>query len=343
MGFRPRTLEAVEGLTELSSRGGPSGLECVQNRAKPTQNRLIFVGGCPRSGTTLVQNMLDCHPEILGGPEFLHLVDVIRLRSTLLASVSRGWIDLFCSAEDVDRHIRSLIENLLLPFADARGATLLSEKSPDNILVMSELVELFPDAKFICVVRDPRAIVASLLAVGRKARSKGERPAPFTADVQSAIHYADRCLREGFKAAAAAPDKVYLVHYESLVTQPEQEGRRLCAFLGLDWCESMLRPGEKKHLGEAAITVNSKELWYDLESYYANPNTASVDKWQSGLAAREQILVNRVFRHSTDLRDLGYDFSGSSLSLKSHIVGMPAALLTRLRWGVLWRLRALLH
>ena len=43
-------------------------------------SRFIFVGGAPRSGTTLVQNMLDSHPDILGGPEFIHIPDIINLR-----------------------------------------------------------------------------------------------------------------------------------------------------------------------------------------------------------------------------------------------------------------------
>lgn len=42
--------------------------------------RLIFTGGAARSGTTLVQNILDSHPDIVGGPEFLHLEDLMAFK-----------------------------------------------------------------------------------------------------------------------------------------------------------------------------------------------------------------------------------------------------------------------
>jgi len=99
--------------------------------------RLIFVGGCPRSGTTLVQNMLDSHPDIFGGPEFLHFEDLIRFRKILGRSISVGWIDLFCSHDDLDHHLRTLIQNLFLPLADRQGCAYMSEKSPMNVLVLS--------------------------------------------------------------------------------------------------------------------------------------------------------------------------------------------------------------
>ncbi|NIA09336.1 MAG: hypothetical protein GWP10_06315 [Nitrospiraceae bacterium] len=115
------------------------------NRGK----RLIFVGGAPRSGTTLVQNMLDSHPDILGGPEFLHIPHIINLRKGLQHSIEREWIDLICSYDDVDKAICLLIECLLLPLADRHGCKFLSEKTPENVLVFSELISLFPGARFI--------------------------------------------------------------------------------------------------------------------------------------------------------------------------------------------------
>ena len=56
--------------------------------------RFVFIGGSPRSGTTLVQNILDSHPVICGGPEFHHLPDIMNLRKALRDSIAKGWIDL---------------------------------------------------------------------------------------------------------------------------------------------------------------------------------------------------------------------------------------------------------
>jgi hypothetical protein len=296
--------QALESVAERGPRPGAS----VTGAA-----RIVFLGGAPRSGTTLVQNILDSHPEVLGGPEFLHVPDVVALRDKLQGSVGRGWIDVICSAAEVDTEIRRLLTNLLLGFADRHGARLLSEKTPENVLVFPRLLELFPESKLIFVVRDPRGTIASMLAVGERARTKGEAPAPFTANVQAAIAYLRRCLEAGFKAAQAAPERVHIVVYEQLVRDPEGESRRLCDFLGIEWHGDMLHPGEKSHLGEAAITVNSKEIWYDARTYNSNPNTESVDKWRDMLAPWQRLLIARVFGSFEPLTRLGYRLDDEAL------------------------------
>lgn len=305
------------------------------------ENRLIFLGGAPRSGTTLLQNMLDTHPEILGGPEFLHLPDIIGLRSKLQASVARGWISLICSSEEVDDRIRDLITGFLLTFADRHGAKYLSEKTPENVLVFPRLVELFPGSRFVHVIRDPRATVASLLEVGRKARRKGERPAPFTVNEDAAIRHVRRCLEAGFAASNAAPDRVYTVVYEKLVRDPESEGRALCRFLGVEWFPAMTRPGEQKHLGESAITVNSKEIWYDARTYNSNPNLASLEKWRASLSPYQQIMVSSAFATSEELARRGYDFSLSDLGAADRFKGEIQAGLAHLRVRIGNRFRRL--
>ncbi|MGB0109821.1 MAG: sulfotransferase, partial [Terriglobales bacterium] len=56
-------------------------------------SRLIFVGGSPRSGTTLVQRVLDCHPEIYGGPEFDFVPPIVDLFQEMRRSIRSGRID----------------------------------------------------------------------------------------------------------------------------------------------------------------------------------------------------------------------------------------------------------
>jgi hypothetical protein len=271
--------------------------------------RVIFIGGSPRSGTTLVQNILDSHPDVLGGPEFLHLPDILELRRKLKISVDKEWISLICGHADVDARIATLIADLLLPFADRHGARVLSEKTPENVLVFPDLVDLLPGVKLVHVVRDPRATVASLLDVADRARAMGEAPAPFAASLDAAITQVRRCLESGFRAAERAPESVFTIVYEQLVAEHERIARELCSFIGLDWHPAMTTPGDVRHLGEAAITTNSKEVWYDAQTYYSNPNTSSVDKWRDRLSAADQYLIARGFARSKGLRTLGYDLA----------------------------------
>ena len=231
-------LGTVAGVRPADARGG----------------RFIFVGGAPRSGTTLVQNMLDCHPEIVGGPEFLNLDRIVEVRNRLQRGIARGSIDAFCSQPEADRLIAQLIEDLLLPFADRHGAPFLSEKTPSNALVFRELAELFPGSRCLFVLRDPRAVIASMLETGRRAAGQGRRAQPWTRDLDAAIGYVRRCLEAAFDAAEAMPDRLHIVRYEALVTDPETETRAICAFLGRAWSAAMLTPAAQVHPGEAAIT-----------------------------------------------------------------------------------------
>ncbi|MEM7220372.1 MAG: sulfotransferase [Pseudomonadota bacterium] len=301
--------------------------------------RLIFLGGSPRSGTTLAQNMLDSHPDVLGGPEFLHLRDIVDLRRKLSISVTKEWITLFCDQAAVDAQVRGMILNFLLPFADRHDAQRLSEKTPENVLVFPELLELLPESYFVFVVRDPRATVASQLSVGKRAVAKGEKPAYFTKDVSASVRFVRQCLAAGFRAVEKAPDRVYVLVYERLVNDPEGEGRRLCEFLGLPWDEQMLRPGEQSHLGEAAITTNSQEIWYDKDTYYSNPNTASLEKWREQLSAAQQLVINKEFRGMKPLAALGYDFSDATSGLGAEFARRRITLKDR----ALVRLRKLLE
>ena len=291
---------------------------------------IIVIGGAPRSGTTLLQNILDSHPDITGGPEFLHLPDIAALRKKLHTSISKEWIDIFCSHEDVNNHIGKLIEECLLPLLNKHGGKFLSEKTPENILVFSELMELLPDAHFIQVIRDPRAIIASMLEVADRARNKGEQPAHFTKDITSAIQYVKKCFDRGFKAANNNDKQMLTVVYENLVNNPEQESRKICDFLGIAWDEAMSNPGDVKHLGEKAITVNSNEIWYDAKMYNSNPHTDSLEKWKKSLSAAQQLAIKKAFSNNKELQDYGYKINTEHLASGERFIGSITVALNRL-------------
>jgi protein-tyrosine sulfotransferase len=300
--------------------------------------RLIFVGGAPRSGTTLVQNMLDCHGEIYGGPEFLHIPDIVRVRSLLHGSIARKWIDLICSHEQVDKITAAWIEGFLLPLADSQGVRFLSEKTPMNVLVFPQLIELFPKARLIFVVRDPRAIVSSLLEVGARARAKRLEPPFFTKNLLSAILYTRDCLEKGFQAAKAVPERVYIVVYEKLVRAPLEETKAICDFLQIAWEPSMLQPARKQHAGEGAITVFSDEIWYDAKAYYKDPDADRVDRWRHQLSSTDQVTIAHWFRYSQELCALGYDLSVAHYAPMTRLFGVGKSQFLRCQRGLSSRL-----
>ena len=277
--------------------------------------RLVFVGGAPRSGTTLVQNMIDSHPLILGGPEFLHMQDLLQLRKKFHYSISVDYISVFCSKDDVDNFLVSWVESLFLPLADKESCDLYSEKTPENILVFSEMIELFKQSFFIQVVRDPRAIISSMQQVKKRAIKKGLPIPPFTANHNKSIDFVERCYAAGFAASKKHPGKLLTVVYEQLLQNPEQETKRICEFLRLDWSKDMLTPKDKKHLGEQAITKNSNGLWYDKKQYYRNPDRNNIGKWKKNISMPVQAKIIERFKDNLDFQQCGYVLSFESVSL----------------------------
>jgi hypothetical protein len=248
---------------------------------------------------------------VLGGPEALHLHDILEVRKLILASLSRGWLDFYCDKQTIDACFRWIILELLAPVHGMQGRRYLSEKTPENVLSFMDLAELLPEAHFVHVVRDPRGVVNSLLKVGRRARRKGLRSAPQTASLRGAIEHTRKCVRAGFAAAAKTPHRIHTLVYEKLVSAPEQETRALCAFLGMEWSDQMIRPSAHRFPGEWALTVGSDEVWYTPEEYRRDPESGSVETWRDELTRLQQAAITRAFGDMSEYQRLGYVLEAS--------------------------------
>jgi Sulfotransferase family len=156
------------------------------NHCDVAATRPVFVVGCARSGTTLVQQLLNRHPAVAIGPE-THFVRRFLLRRaqygdlTVPASFDRLLDDVTASPEFADfgidaadfragclggvRTVGHVFHRLLAEFASLHNVSVVGEKTPNHCLYMRQLESVFPAARFIAIVRDPRAVVASLREV----------------------------------------------------------------------------------------------------------------------------------------------------------------------------------
>ncbi|OWK38565.1 sulfotransferase family protein [Fimbriiglobus ruber] len=270
--------------------------------------RLVFVGGAPRSGTTLFQLILDSHPRVFGGPEFDCLPNIAHAWRRVVDALDAGRITAFCTRDQIDTCFGTLVENLLLPAADARGADVLCEKTPFNVLVFSFLLEMLPRSRGVHVVRDPRAVVSSMLAVGARSRAKGAPTPDFVETVGAAVRFTRQCLDSGFAAAERFPDRLLTIQYESLVADPANEIKRVCGFLGVEFDDRMLAPDRQPHLDLDAILVTNDGTWVDPTLDLQGIARTRTAAWERDLT-RDQIgLVCEEFRGHPLLRRLGYRF-----------------------------------
>jgi hypothetical protein len=191
----------------------------------------VFLVGFPRSGTTLMDTMLDAHPAIEVLEEESMLAQVIQ-ETEKLAGEYPGCL-LKLSTTDIAR-----LRDVYWREADARNSgegRLLLDKNPFQSSHAGLIRLLFPDARFIFALRHPCDVVLScfMQAFGNNAAYENFRDLASTASVYGmvmdlwAIH--QRQL---------GPD-VYTLRYESLVEDKRGEMKRLLGFLGLDWVEAM--------------------------------------------------------------------------------------------------------
>ena len=212
-------------------------------RNRPYVSRLdaIVLGGCGRSGTTLLRVMLDSHPRICCGPEVaLYLPrPVTRGRIRQLAWLFDLGVDEITAMRRVSDSQAQFIEAFALRYCEARGKARFAEKTPRNVLVLEYLLSRFPRATFIHVIRDGRDVVCSLRTHPRYQLVDGV-PSPLHT-WNPIAQCADRWVSDT-SAGLAYRDhpRVAEVRYEDLVLRPEETLRPLLDRLGEPWDDHTL-------------------------------------------------------------------------------------------------------
>jgi hypothetical protein len=275
----------------------------------PGSGRPIFVVGCPRSGTTLLQLMLHAHPRLAVPPENRYVLPAYfqraewgdlskagnrRKLAEVITGRGTGFRDFGLDRKAVRRRIvdspptlGSVLETVMLCFAEAHGATRWCDKRPMYVRHVDILRRLFPDAQFVHLVRDGRAAAASLA-----------RMSWFSGDLAQAIGTWRLAMEHARAAREVLPaDTWFDLNYEGLITEPEAQLRRLCSFLGEDFDPRMLEPGAVRDR-----LVPDRKTWH---ANTAGPLLAArVDSWRFELSEADVAFLEAVA--GRELRRAGY-------------------------------------
>ncbi|MFK4106482.1 sulfotransferase family protein [Streptomyces sp. NPDC019531] len=277
--------------------------------------RPVFVLGCPRSGTTLLQLMLHAHPRIALPPETRFVLPAYedRLRFGDLRDAGNraglaAWItgrketrfhELGLDADTVARRIEvgpptlgSALGITLRSYAEHHGKVRWGDKRPAYALHVEEILRLFPDAQFVHLVRDGRDCVASLLGMPWWHRGFHEAVATWAQVMDVTRRYAGRL----------GPDSWHELRFEDLVTDPEPRLRELCAYLGEEYAPEMAEPSR-----QAKGAVPARKTWH--RRTHGALDTSRAGSWQRRLTPDQIRLCDVVLGER--LVGNGYALSGA--------------------------------
>lgn len=209
--------------------------------------QIFFVGGAPKSGTTWLQVLLDCHPQISCGGDGHFIGHLLPCLKSALETQNRIIIG---KNESVFRELRGFptfaeqhlfyltaSAALLLMLDHARGKPVraIGEKTPDNIEHYWWLLKLVPSAKFVHIVRDPRDCAVSAWFHNRRIEPAWLEE-NFATIQDFARYYVERwatAVREGIAFGMRNPQRYLEFRYGDLLEESENVFRRMLDFLGV--------------------------------------------------------------------------------------------------------------
>jgi hypothetical protein len=257
----------------------------------------IFIIGCGRSGTSLLSRMLNNHPELAVPFEshILHtfyplldkygdLSDFSNIRLLIRHILKTGPIRLWHPPLDeklVLKHIQEynfggVFEGILKTYMSMEGKKYWAEKTPHNVNFIKEILQIFPSAKFIYMVRDGRDVAISY----QEARF-GPKTIYGVSKLWNA--YLSTYIRNKKHIPAS---QRYELRYEDLISHPDEILRKLCNFLEIDYCESM-KEFYKNPIVYQTDKINAENLKKPLIADNAY-------KWKNKLKKSEALLFEKI-------------------------------------------------
>jgi hypothetical protein len=277
--------------------------------------------------------MLNNHPMVAIPLESLFIIDYLRAEGVIPLSRMKELMTreyeiaewgIRIAVEDLDgcNNVKDLIDRIHTIYMKKLNKSIWGQKTPRFVRYGDLIKSVYPTAKFIHVIRDPRAVVNSLI------RSNVHR---------SNVYYASqRWLRDvqaGLQLKEKFPQDVKQVLFEDLVTQPEDILLEICTFLGINFDGAVLNYYE--------TTPSEYSTFYrEIHSELANkPNTKRINAWRENLSKKQIALVEKLCKDTMSLVGYEPEMDGTEVSsyyiaaLKCHrVIGLMQQVYQYLRY-----------
>ncbi len=221
----------------------------VNNNARISSlehHEIIFVGGVPRSGTTLVRAMLDAHPDVRCGEETRVIPRIISMRSRWDRSTKEHnrLEQARISSGLLDKATRAFVDTIILGHGPL--APHLCNKDPLVMSYIGDVARLYPRSKFVLLIRDGRAVAHSI--VSRNVSISGVNSRSY---LSAAMFWNKHMIKMTRDCDYLGSERCLEIFYEKLVQEPKVWMEKLLRFLNVPWHDNVLRHHE----------LINKEFW----------------------------------------------------------------------------------
>jgi hypothetical protein len=257
----------------------------------------IFIVGVGRSGTSMLQSMLNAHRDITFPPE-THFIRSYLSGRNKLGSVKEtilsdhNLLKLNLPLESIverNNSLESFYKDLLQEYMFKQGKKYVGDKDPKNIEYLKLIHSVFPQAIIIHIYRDPRAVVASRI----KAKWSQGRPL-----WQHLLAYKAQLAYGRQKGSKLF--KIYIeIKYEKLLEETEEELKKICNMIELDYDPNMI-----EFYKSSADVVQGEEISWKQNCF--NPvMLQNIDKWKDELSEEQIKDIEFVLDSEMELLDYG--------------------------------------
>ncbi len=282
---------------------------CILSKRYPLHNKSsetiepFFIIGAGRSGNTLLRRILNNHSELFIPPETYDLgpsIQQFRVYNPM------GWksivkliyanfefspefytfgldslADLYHEVSKYDEDKQSMAHILNAFYMYYRNkhnidAMRWGDKTPLNTLYVNEILEVFPNAKFIHIIRNPYDSIHSYVKAGlyKNYKDASER---WKRSVEIASEFGKK-----------NPTNYYEIEYEQLVDEPEFNIEKICDFLDIEYEEKMI------HVNEGSKSLNDLQKYPHLSNVAKPISKDSIGKGFRSLSKEDILLINEV-------------------------------------------------
>lgn len=247
----------------------------------------IFIVGSPRSGTTFLRDLLNSHPH-LAIPNETHFIPKLYLaygEPQSLTEVKKifQWIEktsyfrrfqIELKSDDLNncQTFSDIIYLIFNAYAQKQGKKRWADKTPTYLNHMQLLLKIFPNAKFIHLIRDGRDVALSMI------------PLVFSHNnIYTAAWGWKNTVNKGIKQSRSIPQGQYLeIRFEDLILETEKTMKNLCQFIDEPYTSDILkatRSGDYQHMSGTILPV---------------ADLSKINQWENKMSIKDQMIFESV-------------------------------------------------